>query len=209
MTHAHFGEGSSLTDYSFLPVGDIIYMGPVNLNKDKLLNPSGMEVDVIPIMKSPASSPKVKKKQQKRAKSEMGFYKTSKLLVEDDRGSLPDIKSSSTASLYDTIIRMTPERFLGHSNESSLASDVTSQSLDRLPPRNITAAVNQWLEKSSPFSSTDNMSVSLHDTGSVLDEDWDKVPDIVISDDSNNNTKPNKPPNLGKPKIPPRHFRMR
>lgn len=178
-------------------------MGPVNLNKDKLLNPSGMEVDVIPIMKSPASSPKVKKKnQQKRAKSEMGFYKTSKLLVEDDRGSLPDIKSSSTGSLYDTIVRMTPERFLGRqtSNESSLASDVMSQSLDRLPPRNIAAAVNQWLEKSSPFSSTDNMSVSLHDTGSVLDEDWslDKVPDIVISDDSNNNTKLNRKHDLGK-----------
>lgn len=210
--HEHF------TDIPFL-VGEIIYMGPVNLNKGKFINPGGIEVDVIPIMKSPCSTPKPTKKTNKRAKSELGFYKTRKLEIEDDRGSLPDMKTSCTSSLYDTVLQMNPERFLGRSlrtsNESfaSTCTDRLSRSLgstDSFPQRSIMGAVKQWLDKSTPFSSTDNIdnhsiSTSLHETidsVSVQDDEdiMDSVsfsddrslsksfiPDIVISADQENN----------------------
>lgn len=214
-------------------------MGPVTLNKDKLINPGGVEVDVIPIMKSPCSSPKPPKKKTKRARSEMGFYKSNRLMIEDDRGSLPELKTGSgSGSLYETIIHMRPERFLGqslHTSNESLAStqrsnEIFSRSLgsaDSFPQRSIMGAVKQWLEKSSPCSSTDNidvqsMSASLHETidsASVLDEDdilefsgasfpddrsnKSFVPNIIISEDQqNNNTKPSsikrRDQNLGK-----------
>lgn len=210
-------------------------MGPVTLNKDKLINPGGVEVDVIPIMKSPCSSPKPPKKTTKRARSELGFYKSNRLMIEDDRGSLPELKTGScSGSLYETIIHMRPERFLGqslHTSNESLAStqrsnEVFSRSLgsaDSFPQRSIMGAVKQWLEKSSPCSSTDNIDVhSLHETvdsASVLDEDdilelsgasfsddrsnKSFVPNIIISEDQeNNNTTPSsiksRNQNLGK-----------
>lgn len=185
-------------------------MGPVSLNKDNLVNKAGVEVEVIPIMRSPCPSPKRKKK-SKRAKSEMGFYKD-KRIVEDDRGSLPDLKFSPLkCSLVSTVIQMNPETFL--SNESLPSGDhKMSRSLgstESLPKGSITNAVVSWLQKSSPFSSTDNIdhqsiTTSIPDTMdvsmSIFDEDdmletsgafsekshgksEHVIPDILVSDE--------------------------
>lgn len=192
-------------------------MGPVSLNKDNLVNKAGIEVEVIPIMRSPCPSPKPKKKQSKRAKSEMGFYKD-KRIIEDDRGSLPDLKSSPLkCSLISTVMQMNPETFL--SNESLLSGDQKmSRSLgsaESLPKGSITNAVVNWLQRSSPFSSTDNIyhhsiTTSIPDTMdvsmSIFDEDdllensgafseksqgksEHAVPDIFVSDEISSSVK--------------------
>lgn len=185
-------------------------MGPVSLNKDNLINKAGIEVEVIPIMRSPCPSPKRKKK-DKRAKSDMGFYKE-KRIIEDDRGSLPDFKSTPLkSSLISTMMQMNPEIFL--SNESLLSGDhKMSRSLgsaESLPKGSITNAVVSWLQKSSPFNSTENIdhqsiTTSIPDTMdvsmSIFDEDdlleisgafseksqgksEHVVPDILVSDE--------------------------
>lgn len=53
-------------------------MGPVTLNKDNLVNKAGIQVDVIPIRRSPTPTPSPKPRRkgvpQIRARSDMGFY---------------------------------------------------------------------------------------------------------------------------------------
>lgn len=188
-------------------------MGPVKLNRDTLVNKAGIEVDVIPIMKSPVATPKHQRKHKnKRAKSEMGFYKDKK--IEDDRGSLPDLKvTRSSKSLYSTILQMNPDTFISKSNESLMSSmhsseQLMSRSLDSgaLESKGaLMSAVTNWLQKSSPFSSIDNIdrqSIATSipdtlDTGSLsLYDDIDNsfseekshlksdptIPDILISE---------------------------
>lgn len=172
-----------------------MYMGPVNLNKDTFINKAGIEVDVIPIMRTPSPSPKPKRK-SKRARSEMGFHRKQKALV-DDSTSLPDLQRSKAipirGSLIETIIRLKPERFLSRSLETdstdSLVSSILESegriahslgSTESLSKGAITNAVVNWLHKSSPFGSTDTLErhsccASIADTGdtniSVFDDE--------------------------------------
>lgn len=143
-------------------------MGPVTLNKDNLVNKAGVEVDVIPIMRSPCASPKPKKKKStKRAKSEMGFHRKK---MEEDRGSLPDLQRSKNipikSSILGTIMHLTPERFLSRSLETgstdSLVSSIIESthsfgSTESLSKGAITNAVVNWLQRSSPFASSENL----------------------------------------------------
>lgn len=169
-------------------VGDIVYMGPVTLNKDTLVNKAGMEVNVIPIMKSPCPSPTPKRsKRSKRARSEMGFRKDK---IEEDRGSLPDLYSKSSnipikGSLVDTIIQMDPQMFLSRSLETGSTDSIISSyrdsdkimtrslgSTDSLSKGVIVNAVVNWLQKTSPFSSVEN----------IMNQSWStSIPDINAS----------------------------
>lgn len=171
-------------------------MGPVNLNKDTFLNKAGIEVDVIPIMRSPSPSPKPIRK-SKRARSEMGFHRKQKAFV-DDSTSLPDLQRTKAipikpGTLIETIIRLKPERFLSRSLETdstdSLVSSILESegrvahslgSTESLSKGSITNAVVNWLHKSSPFGSTDTLErhsccASIADTGdtniSIFDDE--------------------------------------
>lgn len=169
---------------------------------------------MIPIMKSPCASPKPKRKSKsKRPKSEMGFRKDR---VDTDRGSLPDLHSQSKSvpskgSIMNTIMRMNPDTFLSRSLEDSsdsvLSEQIMSQSLgssESLSRGLLMNAVVNWLQKSSPFGSTDNVmnqswSTSIPDTNYSHQEDDDLdlsaeqersnsrsenyIPNIFISDD--------------------------
>lgn len=135
-------------------------MAPVTLNKDNLVNKAGIEVDVIPIKRSPSHSPRPTKK-NKRAKSAMDFYEeTSPPKEFFDRGSLPDLKRtvSSKGSLVSTIIQLNPDRFLYGSNASLRSTASSSSELSR---GEIMNAVLDWLDKSvDSFSSESNLSPS-------------------------------------------------
>lgn len=183
-------------------------MGPVTLNKDNLVNKAGVEVDVIPIMRSPCASPKPKKKKStKRCKSEMGFHRKREK-VEEDRGSLPDLQRSKNipikGSILGTIMHLTPERFLSRSLETgstdSLVSSIISThsfgSTESLSKGAITNAVTNWLRKSSPFASSENLeqhscSTSMLDpletSTSVFDDeesiDSNSIPMIFVSEE--------------------------
>lgn len=169
-------------------VGDIVYMGPVTLNKDTLVNKAGLEVNVIPIMKSPCPSPTPKRsKRNKRARSEMGFRKDK---IDEDRGSLPDLYSKSSnipikGSLVDVIIQKDPQMFLSRSLETGSTDSIISScrgsekmmtrslgSTDSLSKGVIVNAVVNWLQKTSPFSSVEN----------VMNQSWStSIPDINAS----------------------------
>ncbi|XP_074034952.1 uncharacterized protein isoform X4 [Leptinotarsa decemlineata] len=181
----------SQIDAQELPQGDIVYMGPVNLNKDKVINKAGIEVDVIPIMRSPCASPKHRKR-GKRAKSDMGYYKGD--VNTNHLGSLPDLKSSSLkGSLLDTVMQMNPKTFL--SSESLPTDNRPTESSDNKGI--LVTAVMNWLQKSSPFESLENINnrsaESIQDdmdiSMSLFDEDDCKsqsnsqheVPHITIS----------------------------
>lgn len=145
-------------------------MGPVTLNKDNLVNKAGIEIDIIPIMRSPCASPKPKKKKStKRCKSEMGFHRK-KGKLEEDRGSLPDLQRSKNistrGSILSTIMHLTPERFLSQSLETASTDSLVSsiiesthsfESTESLSKGAITTAVVNWLHRSSPFASSENL----------------------------------------------------
>lgn len=131
-------------------------MGPVNLNKDHNINKAGVEVDIIPIMRSPCPSPKPSKKNTRRSKSAMGYYNR-EYLHADERGSLPDLQYSSVKGSLLNLVQLNPDRFL---STESLISGERAESLGStgsLPKGTIMNAVVNWLQKSSPFSSTDNI----------------------------------------------------
>lgn len=183
-------------------------MGPVTLNRDNLVNKAGVEVDVIPIMRSPCASPKPKKKKSaKRAKSEMGFYRQREK-AEEDRGSLPDLQRSKNipikGSILGTIMHLKPERFLSRSLETGSTDSVVSSiiestrsfgSTESLSKGAITNAVVSWLQRSSPFASSENLeqhscSTSMLDpmdtSTSIFDEEESvdsSVPMIFISEE--------------------------
>lgn len=184
-----------MTRFNF--VGDIVYMGPVTLNKDSLVNKAGLEVDIIPIMKSPCASPKPKRrKPSKRAKSEMGFHKDK---YDNERGSLPDLHTKSKnitikGSIMSTIMKMNPETFLSRSLEDSsdsiLSENIMSRSLgstDSLSKGILVNAVVNWLQRASPFGSTDNImnqswSTSLPDTNYSQQEEDDLELSALLSE---------------------------
>ncbi|KAG5895832.1 hypothetical protein JTB14_038262 [Gonioctena quinquepunctata] len=158
----------SQADAQELPQGEIVYMGPVKLNKGHLLNKAGIEVDVIPIMRSPCHSPKPRNK-SKRAKSAMSHYRD-KDLKDDHSGSLPDLKTSPLrGSLLNTVVQMGPRTFLSTDSLSRDEHRMTRSlgSTESLPKGAIVGAVMNWLQKSSPFSSTDNIDKSSF--GSIAD----------------------------------------
>lgn len=185
-------------------------MGPVTLNKHKLINKAGIEVNVIPIMRSPVGSPTPKKKiSTKRASSEMGFHRK-KELVEENRGSLPDLHKSKNipikGSILETVLKLTPNRFLSKSETGSTDSLATSviesthsfASTGSISKGALTNAVVTWLQKSSPFASSENIeqhsgSTSTFDpmeTGAYIfddeesvDEDSSLIPTIFISEE--------------------------
>lgn len=183
-------------------------MGPVTLNKDNVINKAGIEVDVIPIMRSPCASPKPKKKKStKRSKSEMGFYRKREKL-EEDRGSLPDLQRSKnipiSGSILGTIMHLKPERFLSRSLETgstdSLVSSIIESahsfgSTESLSKGAITTAVVNWLQRSSPFASSENLeqhscSTSMLDpmdtSTSIIDDEesiGSSIPMIFVSED--------------------------
>lgn len=179
-------------------VGEIVYMGPVTLNKDSLVNRAGMEVDVIPIMKSPCPSPKPERKQSKRAKSEMGFRKDK---YDSERGSLPDLHTSESkknamkGTILNTIMKMNPNTFLSRSLEDSsdsiLSEQITSRSLgsnESLSKGILMNAVVNWLQKTSPFGSTDNImnqswSTSITDHYTHQEDDDDLELSVLLSSD--------------------------
>lgn len=130
-------------------------MGPVTLNKDSSVNRAGIEVNVIPIMKSPCPSPQpMKKKIPKRPHSELGFHRDK--LDQDDSGSLPDLKRAPQKnSLLDTILKMNPETFL--STESLNNESRSSCGSNAMSKGSIMNAVADWLQKASPFGSTEQL----------------------------------------------------
>lgn len=191
-----------------IPVGDIVYMGPVTLNKDSSINKAGVEVNVIPIMKSPCPSPQPQRKHvYRRPHSEMGFRRDK--FDQDDSGSLPDLKrSSNKGSLLDTVLRMNPETFL---STDSLNTDSrlskSSGSLIAVSKGAIMTAVVDWLHKTSPFGSVDQLDqrsyatsiADITDTSySVFDDDdfeeksisksETTIPEIFILPDDNTTT---------------------
>lgn len=193
-------------------------MGPVTLNKDNLINKAGVEVDVIPIMRSPCASPIPKKKKStKRAKSEMGFHRKREKL-EEDRGSLPDLQRSKNipikGSILGTIMHLKPERFLSRSLETgstdSLVSSIIESthsfgSTDSLSKGAITTAVVNWLQRSSPFASSENLeqhscSTSMLDpmdtSTSIFDDEESvssSIPTIFISEEEPSKEKKKEP----------------
>lgn len=185
-------------------------MGPVTLNKDCSINKAGIEVNVIPIMKSPCPSPQPKRKKiYRRPHSELGFHKHK--FDQDDSGSLPDLKrSSKKGSLLDTIIKMNPDTFLStESLDSGSRMSRSSGGSYRLTKGAIMNAVVDWLEKASPFGSAEvldqpSMGTSIADiTDTSLsifeDDDFDSsheksisksekignTPDIIIFSEEN------------------------
>lgn len=198
---------------------DIVYMGPVTLNKDNLINKAGIEVDVIPIMRSPCASPTPKKKKStKRAKSEMGFHRSKRDKLEVDRGSLPDLQRSKSipikGSILGTIMHLKPERFLSRSLETgstdSLVSSIIESthsfgSTESLSKGAITNAVVNWLHKSSPFASSDNLeqhscSTSMLDpmdtSTSIFDDEESvssSIPMIFVSEEEPSKEKKKEP----------------
>lgn len=188
-------------------------MGPVTLNKDSSINRAGIEVNVIPIMKSPCPSPQPKKKKiYKRPHSELGFRRDR--LDQDDNTSLPDLKRSPhKGSLLDTILKMNPETFLSSEslNNDSRVSRSSGGSY-AASKGSIMNAVADWLQKTSPFGSTEQLdqrslatsyaditdtSISLFDDDD-LDSSHEKsisrsdyaVPDILVLPDDSSTLSP-------------------
>ncbi|XP_065162142.1 titin-like [Atheta coriaria] len=217
-TFSHTDEWGSKTpesqaDVTELPQGEIVYMAPVKLNKDNLVNKAGIEVDVIPRMPSPYASPKLKrKKKSKRAKSELGFD-TAELRqrIGEDGGSLPDLYTgTSRGTLMDTILTMSPQRFLCKSKKGQSTvslnfwpkdepdTSVISRSLgssDSFSKGHIMDAVVDWLNQQSISGSMDtmNQNSSFYDDNESLQSSLisernssradNAVPDIFISED--------------------------
>lgn len=198
---------SSANFIRFNSVGEIVYMGPINLNKDHLINRAGIEVDVIPVMRSPCASPRLnRKKKTRRARSEIGFHIREK--NGEDRGSLPDLEKSKNinikGSILGTIMHLKPERFLSRSLETgstdSLVSSILESeglavhsvgSTESLSRGAITNAVVNWLHRSSPFGSIENFeqnscSASVLDTMdtsvSVFDDEESVDSSVLCSD---------------------------
>lgn len=166
-------------------------MAPVTLNKDQSVNKAGIEIDVIPTMRSPCPSPKPKKKKKQtmRAKSEMGFRRENiDKVADEERGSLPDIYGGrKKPGVMDTIMHMSPQRFLSRSigSTDSLAGSYMSygqpmaksvDSTDSLSKGVVMNAVVNWLQKSSPFCSNENImnqsySASNDTNASLCDDD--------------------------------------
>lgn len=176
-------------------------MGPVTLNKDNLINKAGIEIDIIPIKRSPCSSPQPRRaiKNNTRARSEMGFYSEKEI---EDTNSLPDLErvekkrpkfdikrgkimsavqkfndevrsyevSSTSSSVYNSVHDLSP--FLRRKSDS-----VTKGSLVNI--------VKDWMEKSSPFGSIENIrsveTNSLPDTNISVCDDDDSI-EISFSD---------------------------
>ncbi|KAF5279400.1 hypothetical protein FQA39_LY05510 [Lamprigera yunnana] len=171
----------SQADVQELPQGEVIYMGPVNLNKDHVTNKAGIEVNVIPIMRSPYQSPTPVRK-IKRPHSELG-YNTKKVF--EERGSLPDLYNSHSSyekgSILHAILKKHPSSFLEQKSDlGSTQSLFGSSTEQRSPPKSVgstdslskgalTSAVMSWLSKASPFSSCESLEQA-----------------IVITDDNDN-----------------------
>ncbi|XP_057661824.1 uncharacterized protein LOC130897163 isoform X11 [Diorhabda carinulata] len=177
----------SQADAQELPQGEIVYMGPVNLNKDHTINKAGVEVDVIPIMRSPCPSPKPRKKNPTtRSKSAMSYYRNERL-KNDESGSLPNLKSSSLkSSLVDLVIQMDPKKFTSTQSLISGESGIRSkESTESLPKGTIMKAVVNWLEKSSPFSSIENLDRSIPDlmetSCSLIDDELESTDERSVS----------------------------
>lgn len=144
-------------------------MAPITLNKGHLVNKAGIEVDVIPIRRTPSPSP-LFGTEMRRTRSEMGYRIDEQL--EDDRRSLPDVVQSrkyKKGDVMNTIMRRNPSSFLiGCSDEemsnNSGASSILSisicsslmESVESIPERPITSAIMRWMSKSS-FSSIDDI----------------------------------------------------
>lgn len=200
-----------ITFISKLLVGDIVYMGPVTLNKDSSINRAGIEVNVIPIMKSPCPSPQPKKQTiYRRPHSELGFRRDR--LDQDDNSSLPDLKRSpQKGSLLDTILKMNPDTFL--SNESLNNDSKFSRSSYAASKGSIMNAVADWLQKTSPFGSIEQIdqrslatsfadmtdtSISLFDDDDLEDSSHEKsfsksdyaVPEIFVLPDESSTLSP-------------------
>lgn len=173
-------------------------MGPVTLNKDHLINKAGVEVDVIPIMKSPCPSPQPENKSKTRARSELGFHPIQKR--DTERGSLPDLHEYRKGGIMDTIMRMSPNVFLSRSTCTDSCESINDRmakslgSNDSLSKGLITTVVSNWLHNSSPFGSVDNMTQSVSSNPTSAYDDIDlmeagasrhdsQIPDIFVSED--------------------------
>lgn len=174
-------------------------MGPVTLNKDHLVNKAGIEVDVIPIKRSPCVSPAPKRKLQHkgRARSAMGFYHDKQV---EERGSLPDLQSTGKAmdarqhrhvqkgAIMSAILKFEPSILKNTSATNSTSSlyynalDADARfsrrkSTESLTKGTVMSAVKDWMAKSTPFGSIENVrsttdANSLADTTiSIFDDD--------------------------------------
>lgn len=187
-------------------------MGPVTLNKDNLVNRAGIEIDIIPIRRSPSSSPQPRRPYKKlspcnqvkiRAKSEMGFYPEREI---EDTGSLPDLEridkrfpklGIKKGKIMSAVIRFNDE-MLAKSYEMDSTSSSVYNSLSNLSPYlrrrsetitkgSLVNVIKDWMEKSSPFGSTENVKSidtnSLADTNvSIFDDDDIDSMEISYSD---------------------------
>ena len=166
-------------------------MGPVTLNKNNFVNKAGIEVDVIPIKKSPCPSP-IHRHKTKRARSEMSFRPSKQL--DEERGSLPDLHSYKKGVIMDQIMRMSPDVFLSRGSSESLNSllkgDDMSRSLENrhsLSTGVVVSAVVNWLHKNnSPFGSNELISqiTTSEPSTDVLFQEYEQnqMPEKVLKD---------------------------
>lgn len=199
-------------------VGEIVYMGPVTLNKDNLVNRAGIEIDIIPIRRSPSSSPQPRRPYKKlksplskvRAKSEMGFYTERDI---EDTGSLPDLEridkrfpklAIKRGQIVTAVLKFNDD-VLSKSYEMDSTSSSVYNSLSNLSPYlrrrsdtitkgSLVTVIKDWMEKSSPFGSTENVKSvdtnSLADTNvSIFDDDDVDSVEISYSDYGQTDTK--------------------
>lgn len=172
-------------------------MGPVTLNKDHLINKAGIEVNVIPIKRSPCSSPLPKRNLENkgRAKSAMGFYKEKQI---EERGSLPDLQSTGKinepklaiqrGSIMSAILKSNPnilEESISVSKSSQTKFNLCDikrtfsrrMSTESLTRGTVVTAVKDWMARTTPFGSTDNIrstdTISLADTTISMGDDDD------------------------------------
>lgn len=119
-----------------------------------------MEVNVIPIKRSPCHSPLPRKKNN-RAKSALNIYESHTKPIEFDRGSLPDLKQTRSIS---QIIRLNPDRYL-YGSTTSLNTNSSSSKGE------VVSAVLDWLDNISIASSDSNLSQSSAKSKSRKKED--------------------------------------
>lgn len=174
-------------------------MGPVSLNRDHLVNKAGVEVDVIPIKRSPCPSP-TPSPRIKRPKSELG-YRRHRDKFEEERGSLPNLFRSKPTYvkgvILDTILQRDPNTFLSKTPEAgsaeSLVSSVMSNdqqrmarslgSTDSLFKGALTTAVVNWLNNTSLAGSLEQLD---HDSCASFADTQDMTKSI--GDDSESQT---------------------
>lgn len=175
---------------------DVVYMAPVKFNKDQYVSKAGIEIDIIPIKKSPYSSPTFQRRPTRRPKSQNDHRRPIEVPEVPEttsttntylRASLPDIFGSRldskvsparsaiylpTEKLVSTFMTINQARGGGFSRDN--LSETNTTSTDSLNQKGVVMnAVLTWLSQSSLFEDDDPMlrSTSPCVNSMIFDED--------------------------------------